>query len=161
MRSNSAEEPRWVQKEPIKNRSSKNAQYVSHGFIGRPVHPVKTGPCDRRVRRLRLPETTQDLPRYRARDPSRRALGCFRASQATHPPPSWVVHPAICRRTKDLRQRSPTPLNVRRGPALRHWLKSPLARAVVCEGGLAICLSQPESSYRFKQRYDFHCRAQN
>jgi hypothetical protein len=77
MRSNSAEEPRWVQKEPIKNRSSKNAQYVSHGFIGRPVHPVNTGPCDRRVRRLRLPETTQDLPRYRARDPSRRALGCF------------------------------------------------------------------------------------
>ena len=73
MRSNSAEEPRWVQKEPIKNRSSKNAQYVSHGFIGRPVHPVNTGPCDRRVRRLRLPETTQDLPRYRARDPSRRA----------------------------------------------------------------------------------------
>jgi hypothetical protein len=123
MRSNSAEEPRWVQKEPIKNRSSKNAQYVSHGFIGRPVHPVKTGPCDRRVRRLRHPETTQDLPRYRARDPSRRALGCFRAAQATHPPPSGVVHPAICRRTKDLRQRGPTPLNVRRGPALRHWLK--------------------------------------
>jgi hypothetical protein len=34
MRSNSAEEPRWAQKEPIKNRPRKNAQRASHGFIG-------------------------------------------------------------------------------------------------------------------------------
>src|SRR5260221_14758637 len=34
MRSNSAEEPRRVKKELIKNRRSKNAQRASHGFIG-------------------------------------------------------------------------------------------------------------------------------
>src|SRR5260221_14060363 len=33
MRSNSSEEPRWVQKEPIKNRPRKNERDVSHGFM--------------------------------------------------------------------------------------------------------------------------------
>jgi hypothetical protein len=49
-RSNSAEEPRWAQKGPIKIDAAKTRSARATGFIGRPVHPVKRDPFDRRVR---------------------------------------------------------------------------------------------------------------
>jgi hypothetical protein len=49
-RSNSAEEPRWAQKGPIEIDAAKTRSARATGFIGRPVHPVKRDPFDRRVR---------------------------------------------------------------------------------------------------------------
>src|SRR5258707_14402662 len=42
--------PRWAQKSPIKIDAAKTRSARATGFIGRPVHPVKRDPFDRRVR---------------------------------------------------------------------------------------------------------------
>src|ERR1700730_11471516 len=71
MRCSSAEKPGSGQKEPISNRASKNvlrARNIESEICRKAV------PDNRRARRLRRPEATEDLPRYRAQDPFWRDL---------------------------------------------------------------------------------------